>query len=64
MRKLNTVEDELNRIRVEIYEETKSMTTEELVEYFRKYGEEAAKKYGFTVAKPLNSKCSNQNHTK
>jgi hypothetical protein len=42
MRKLNNIEEELNRIRVEIYEETKNMTTDELVEYFRKYGEDAA----------------------
>jgi uncharacterized protein YneR len=64
MRKLNTIEDELNRIRVEIYEETKHMTTEEIVDYFRKYGEEAAQKYGFSIAKPLESKSHAQDDVK
>ncbi|MDR0196835.1 MAG: hypothetical protein LBI36_01260 [Oscillospiraceae bacterium] len=42
-----TIEQEINRIRLEIYEETKDMTVPERVERINKIGEEAAKKYGF-----------------
>ncbi|MDR1871874.1 MAG: hypothetical protein LBS60_08165 [Deltaproteobacteria bacterium] len=60
MRKTNTLDDELDKISVEIYEETKNMSRKEFLEYFRKHGEEAAKKYGFTIAEPLDSKGSHQ----
>jgi len=48
-RKISKVEKEVNRIRLQIYEETKHMTDTELNEYFRKSGEETAKKYGFKL---------------
>ena len=43
----NTIEQEINQIRLQIYEETKHMTVEERVERVNKIGEEAAQKYGF-----------------
>jgi len=47
MKTYKTVEQEINQIRLKIYEETKDMTPEEYTERVRKIGEEAAKKYGF-----------------
>jgi hypothetical protein len=35
---------------------TKNMSLKEVQEYFRKSGEEAALKYGFTIEKALDSK--------
>ena len=49
MKKLDPIEKEINRIRVEIYEETKHMTMEERMERLRKIGEEAAKRFGFKL---------------
>jgi hypothetical protein len=49
MRTLNTIEDEIDQIRLGIYEKTKNMTTEQLIEYYRKSGEASAKKYGFKI---------------
>ena len=46
---ISKVEQEVNRIRLQIYEETKDMTPEQLTEYYRKSGESAAKKYGFKI---------------
>jgi hypothetical protein len=40
-------EQEVDAIRLAIYEETKNMTDAELNEYYRRSGEAAAKKYGF-----------------
>ena len=45
----NAIEQDINRIRLEIYEETKGMTPEQRVEHTRKATEEAIKKYGFKV---------------
>ena len=47
MKTPNTIEQEINQIRLAIYEETKDMTVEERVERVNKIGEAAAKKYGF-----------------
>ena len=49
MRKLSPVEQEINKIRLDIYEKTKNMTPAQLTEYYRKSGEESAKKYGFKI---------------
>jgi hypothetical protein len=46
-------DDWIYKARIEIYEETKHMTNDEIVEYFRKYREQAAKKYAFLLAKPF-----------
>ena len=48
-RKIHPIEREIDRIRLEIYEETKNMTRAEIREYYRKSAEEAAKKYGFKI---------------
>jgi len=48
-RKIHPIEREIDRIRLEIYEETKHMTRAELREYFRKCAEETAKEYGFKI---------------
>jgi len=42
-----SVEQEINQIRLGIYEETKGMSSEQYTERVRKIGEEAAKEYGF-----------------
>ena len=49
MKKPNTIEDEIDAIRLQIYEETKHMTPSQLTEYYRKSGEATAKKYGFKI---------------
>jgi hypothetical protein len=47
MKTPNNIEQEINQIRLEIYEETKDMTVQERVARINKIGEEAARKYGF-----------------
>ena len=47
MKTTNNIEQEINQIRLQIYEKTKNMTVQERVERIRKIGETAAKKYGF-----------------
>ena len=47
MKTYKTVEQEVNQIRLKIYEETKDLTSEQYTERIRKIGENAAKKYGF-----------------
>ena len=51
----NTIEKEINKIRLQIYEETKDMTIEERVERVNKIGENAAKKYGFKRIASVNN---------
>jgi len=55
-----TIEQEINKIRLEIYEKTKDMTPAQLTEYYRKSGEASAKKYGFKVVASANEKESNR----
>ena len=55
MKTPNTIERDINRIRLQIYEETKNMTVQERVERVNKIGEAAAQKYGFKVVKSANS---------
>jgi hypothetical protein len=43
------MESEINRIRLEIYEETKDLTTEQRVERTRKITGPVIEKYGLTV---------------
>ena len=47
MKTINKIEQEINQIRLRIYEETKNMTPAQRVERVNKIGEAAAKKYGF-----------------
>ena len=49
MKTPNTIERDINRIRLAIYEETKRMTPEQRAERVNKIGEAAAKQYGFKV---------------
>ena len=51
----NTIEQEINKIRLQIYEETKDMTIQERVERVNRIGENAAKKYGFKRVVSMNS---------
>jgi len=47
MKTFKTIEQEVNQIRLKIYEETKNLTSEQYTERVREIGENAAKKYGF-----------------
>ncbi|MCL2143439.1 MAG: hypothetical protein FWH44_04195 [Methanomassiliicoccaceae archaeon] len=53
-RKINSIEREIDKIRLEIYEETKGMTHEQLNEYYHRSAEAAAKKYGFKLVSSAN----------
>ncbi len=49
MKTLSNVERDVNRIRLEIYEETKNMTREQRIERTNKIAETAAAKFGFKM---------------
>jgi len=49
MKTISSIEQEVNKIRLQIYEKTKDMTPSQLTEYYRKSGEASAKKYGFKI---------------
>ena len=49
MKTIKDVEQDINRIRLQIYEITKDMTPAQLTEYYRKSGEATAQKYGFKI---------------
>ena len=51
MKTINAIEQEVNRIRLGIYENTKNMTASQLTDYYQKSGEASAKKYGFKIVK-------------
>ena len=42
-------EDELDCIRIALYEETRNMTNAEIVEFFHQRGKEIAERYGFEI---------------
>ena len=48
MKTPNTIEDEIDRIRLKIYEETKDMTPEQRADRTNRIGKAIAAKYGFT----------------
>ena len=55
METYKTVEQEINQIRLKIYEETKDLTCEQYTERVRKISEDAAIKYGFQrISKAFN----------
>jgi len=54
MKNKNTIEEDLNKIRLKIYEETKHMTPQEHTEYYKKKAERMAKQYGFKFVKTAN----------
>jgi hypothetical protein len=45
----NSIEQEINEIRLKIYEKTKDMTPEQLTEYYKQSTEATIKKYGFKI---------------
>jgi len=47
MKTPNTIEQEINRIRLAIYEETKDMTPKQRAEYYTQSAETGVKKLGF-----------------
>ena len=49
MKAPNTIEQEINRIRLEIYEETKNMTVEERTRQSNERGQKLAAQYGFII---------------
>jgi len=49
MKAISKVEQEVNQIRLKIYEKTKCMTPAQLSEYYRQSTEDTVKKYGFRV---------------
>ena len=49
MKTTNTVEDEIDQIRLGIYEKTKDMTPEQRAERTNRIAEAAAKKFGFKI---------------
>jgi hypothetical protein len=54
MKTINTIEQEVNQIRLEIFEKTKDMTPAQLTAYYQKRGEDSAKKYGFKIIASAN----------
>ncbi|MDR2599983.1 MAG: hypothetical protein LBC73_06870 [Oscillospiraceae bacterium] len=49
MKTINLIEQEVNQIRLAIYEKIKDMTPTQVTDYYRKSGEATAKKYGFKL---------------
>ena len=54
--KPDTIEDEIDRIRLRIYEKTKHLTREQRVERVNKIAEAASRKYGFKIVSRANGK--------
>jgi hypothetical protein len=54
MKTINNIEQEVDQIRLRIYEKTKDMTPAQLTAYYRKSGEASAKKYGFKIVASAN----------
>jgi len=49
MKTPNTIERDINRIRLKTYEETKDMTPAQLADFFKRRTDPVIKKYGFKV---------------
>ncbi len=49
MKNMKTIEQEINQIRLSIYEKTKDMTPTQLTNYYKKNTNAIIKKYGFRV---------------
>jgi len=59
MKAPNSIEQELNQIRLQIFEKTKDMTPAQLTEYYRRSGEASALRFGFTIV--ANAKAPGKN---
>ena len=60
MKTNNTIERDINKIRLAIYEETKDMTPEQRVEYTRRRTEPIIQQYGLKVIPNAGSKAAAQ----
>ena len=49
MQTISPIEQEVNQIRLNIYEKTKDMTPEQLTEYYRQSTAATVEKYGFRL---------------
>jgi len=49
MKTISTIEQEVNQIRLAIYEKTKDMTPAQITDYYMKSTEATIQKYGFKV---------------
>jgi len=49
MKIVDTIEQEIDQIRLQIYEKTKNMTPAQLTEYYNKSGKASSQKYGFKI---------------
>ena len=56
MKTPNTIEQEINRIRLKLYEETKDMTAEEHTRRSNELGRKLAAQYGFTIGTPKSTR--------
>jgi hypothetical protein len=64
MNAINPIEQEVNQIRLAIYEKIKDMTPAQVTEYYRKSGEATAQKYGFSIISSVSENTLTQNgHT-
>ena len=51
---MNNFEDQLDEIRVQLYEETKAMDTEEIINAVNAHAHKIAHEFGITVSSPVN----------
>ena len=56
MKTISPIEQEVNQIRLKIYDKTKDMTPEQLTEYYKQSTEATVKKYGFKVVASANKR--------
>jgi len=56
MKTPDTIEQEVNQIRLQIYERTKYMTPAQLTDYYKKSGEASSRKYGFKIISSANER--------
>ena len=49
MKTISPIEQEVNQIRLAIYDKIKDMTPAQITEYYRISGEATAEKYGFKI---------------
>jgi hypothetical protein len=59
MKAPNTIEKEINQIRLQIHEKTKYMTPTQLTEYYKQSTDDTIKKYGFRVINSANELANN-----
>ena len=53
---MNNFEDQLDEIRVQLYEETKDLDKEEIVRTVNAHAQKIAHEFGITVSSPINEK--------